>query len=388
VRALSVKAEEASRIAGGDLAVEVHVLSDEDVLGRAMTRMVDALHDMTDEVSRLAEKAVAGDLQARDDAERFQHDYARIVRGVNETLDAVVGPMREAAAVLDRVAARDLTGRVTGDYRGDHARIAESLNTALDILDQSLGRVAFSAATVAEGALEIRGQSDSLAQGASEQASAIESVSHSLHEVTSSASQSSDSAKQARQLTERVRSSAARGSEAIGKLGEALDEFRQTADVIKTIDGIAAQTNLLALNAAVEAARAGDAGRGFAVVAEAVRALALRSAEAARTTAEMFDRAVKTAEVGVSLNRGVLDGLDEISAHVGRVGEAMQEIASAADSQRHGVEAIAESIKSVETVTEEAATSSEISAKAAAELSAQSEEMRQLVALFRLSAGG
>ncbi|MGZ8493904.1 MAG: methyl-accepting chemotaxis protein, partial [Gemmatirosa sp.] len=147
------------------------------------------------------------------------------------------------------------------------------------------------------------------------------------------------------------------------------------------------QTNLLALNAAVEAARAGDAGRGFAVVAEEVRALALRSAEAARNTGALIEESVRNADEGVTLNAEVLHHLQRINTDVTKVSEVMAEIAAASEQQDQGVGQINGGLEAMNTVTQQVAANAEQSSSAAIELSSQSEAMRELVATFQLSEG-
>jgi methyl-accepting chemotaxis protein len=161
-----------------------------------------------------------------------------------------------------------------------------------------------------------------------------------------------------------------------------------TAKIVKTIDEIAFQTNLLALNAAVEAARAGDAGKGFAVVADEVRNLAMRSADAARSTASLIEESVRNAISGVTLNREVLDKLAQIHAQVNKVSAVMSEIATACKHESRGIEQISKSMDQINAVTQQAAASAEKSAATAQQLSAQSQVMLETVATFKLSDSG
>jgi methyl-accepting chemotaxis protein len=175
------------------------------------------------------------------------------------------------------------------------------------------------------------------------------------------------------------------------RLSEAMDKIKassdETAKIVKTIDEIAFQTNLLALNAAVEAARAGDAGKGFAVVAEEVRNLAMRSAEAAKSTSQLIEESVANAEGGVTLNHEVMEHLEEISKQVVRVSEVMDEVAAATDQQSQGIDQVNVAVEQMNQVTQQTAANAEESSSASEELTSQAEEMRNLVAQYKLSQG-
>jgi methyl-accepting chemotaxis protein len=348
------------------------------------------IRSLTAEIARLTEAAAAGDLAMRGDASAFHGAFRDVVAGMNATLDAVVEPVHAATAALERLAARDVTARVAGSYRGDHARIKEAVNTAAKTLDDALSEVSLSTEQVAAASDQISRGSHALAEGASEQASALEEVSSSLQELSSMAQQNTGNAKEAQSLAEGARGSASQGvarmralSDAVGKIKGSSDA---TARIVRTIDEIAFQTNLLALNAAVEAARAGDAGKGFAVVAEEVRSLAMRSAEAARQTAELIQESVVAAESGVALNAEVLAQLDDIATQVNRVGEVMGEIAAASEQQSVGVRQINAAVEQMNGVTQQVAANSEESASAAEELTSQSEHVRELLGTFALTA--
>ena len=173
--------------------------------------------------------------------------------------------------VLEKVANKDMSARVNGDYKGDYARIKESINSAVENLDKALQQVAIGAQQVASASVQVSTGGQALSQGASEQASSLEEVSSSLQEMSSMTKQNVLNARDAKGVSEQARESADKGVESMSRMSSAINRIKSSSDstakIVKTIDEIAFQTNLLALNAAVEAARAGDAGRGFAVVA-------------------------------------------------------------------------------------------------------------------------
>ena len=380
----------AQRLAEGDIAIAVRPRGDHDALSHSFQGMVDALGGLVREVQGLIAAARDGDLGRRGDAARYRGAFHELVRGVNETLDAVTAPVHEAADVLERVASRDLRARVLGDYRGEHAKIKRALNAALDQLGEALLDVAMAAEQVAAGSGQVSAGSQQLAQGAAEQASSLEEVSSNLQEMGAMTRQTAHGADDAKRLSEGARDSAARGAQSMERLAQATERITNasasTARIVKTIDEIAFQTNLLALNAAVEAARAGDAGRGFAVVAEEVRNLAMRSAEAAKSTASLIEESIRNADQGAAINREVMASFGGIAEQVNKVSGAMGEIAAAAEQQSLGIQQLATAVEQMNTVTQQTAASAEESATASEELSGQSEKLKELVGHFQLTA--
>ncbi|GLC25333.1 methyl-accepting chemotaxis protein [Roseisolibacter agri] len=349
-----------------------------------------ALNATIAQTNMVVAAARAGDLSARAETDGMQGAYAELAGGLNATLEAVVAPMRESTAVLERVAARDLSLRVRGDYVGDHARVKVALNAALDALTEALSEVRVASEQVASASGQIAGGSQSLAEGASEQAASLEEVAASVTELAAMAERTAGNAQEADTLARQTQDGAGQGAARMRELAAALGAIEQssaqTARIVKTIDEIAFQTNLLALNAAVEAARAGDAGRGFAVVAEEVRALALRSAEAARNTGALIEESVQRVLGGVALGERAAAEFDEVSRRVARTSTVVAEIAAAAGQQTDGIRQITDAVNGMNTVTQQTAASAEESASAATELAAQAERMQEVVGAFQLEA--
>ena len=375
-------------LAAGDVSVEPRRIDEQDEIGPALETMVATLRLLTAEAGTVVQAARDGRLDARGNAGRFQGAYRSLVEGLNDTLDAVVVPMDEAARVLDQVARKNLEVRMEGTYRGDLNRIKVALNTALDDLEDAFGQVAGAAEQIAMAAEQVSSGSQALARGASDQAGTLEEVSSSLQELSGMSARNSQGASDASTLTASVDSTAQRGADNIVGLGEAMDRMKASADatarIVRTIDEIAFQTNLLALNAAVEAARAGDAGNGFAVVAEEVRALARRSSDAARDTAGLIDQSLASAEGGVSTSRLVARDLEEIRTGIQEVRQVSNAIAVSSDHQSAGVKEITRAVEQVNHITQDTAASAEESASAAQELASQAEMMRALVGEFRV----
>ncbi len=382
----------ADKVAAGDMNIALTPKSEHDALSEAFCTVARVNAALLAELGRITRSAADGNLADRAEASRFTGGYRELVEGVNHTLDAVIAPVNEASDVLDRLAARDLRARVIGEYRGDHARIKNALNKAAENLDTALAEVHATSEQVTSASRQIGEGSQSLAMRASEQAEALDKISHSVEELSGMTRRNADNAQEVTALTQAARTSAEHGGESMARLSTAIGRIKASSDatakIVKTIDEIAFQTNLLALNAAVEAARAGDAGKGFAVVADEVRNLAMRSAEAAKSTSALIEEAVQNADGGVSINKEVLVQLSDITARVTQVGDVMRQIASASAQQLKGTEEISASVKQMNSVTQEVAARSEESASAAEELGGQAEGLREMVSNFELTTKG
>ena len=341
-------------------------------------------------VSRLRRQLAAA---AAGDATTAVGDFGRIARLVHATRagadgDAIARLARELGGVVERLAQRDLTARLTGRYDGDAQRLAESFNRAVATLETAFQDVTRATEQVSVASQEIGAGSGNLAQLASRQAGTLEEVGASLQETSSVARQNAANAAEARALAEGARHAVSDGVAGMRRLTEVVERIKQSSDktirIVKTIDEIAFQTNLLALNAAVEAARAGDAGRGFAVVAEEVRSLALRAAESARTTSGLIEEAARHTAQGVVETRTVAGQLADVDGRAAKVVAVMAEIAAASEQQTQSVAQINVAVEQLNGVTQQAAANAEESASAAAVLASQAQTVRTLVDSFTL----
>lgn len=229
----------------------------------------------------------------------------------------------------------------------------------------------------------VASSSQGLADGASQQAAALEETTSVLEEISSMTQRNAETAAQATTLSTEAQRVSEAGNGVMRQMSEAIGAIQksagQTAKIIKVIDEIAFQTNLLALNAAVEAARAGDSGKGFAVVAEEVRRLAKRSAEAAKNTADLIEESVNNAKNGVVLNTEVAQKLSDINSVAVKVNALVSEIASSSKEQSQGISQVNKAIAEMDKVTQSNAASAEESATASNELADQADKVASVV---------
>jgi methyl-accepting chemotaxis protein len=248
------------------------------------------------------------------------------------------------------------------------------------------------ASQVSSAASQVATASQQLAEGSSEQAASLEETSSSLEEMASMTKTNADNASQADHLMKEAVGVVARANTAMDELSRAMERITgtsdQTAKIVKTIDEIAFQTNLLALNAAVEAARAGEAGAGFAVVAEEVRNLAMRAAEAAKSTSALIQESIKNIKTGSDLVHTTDQAFGEVATSSAKVAELVGEIAAASAEQAQGIEQVNKAAVEMDKVTQQNAANAEESASASEELSAQAQTMQGFVEDMARMVGG
>jgi methyl-accepting chemotaxis protein len=258
--------------------------------------------------------------------------------------------------------------------------ISRRLRDTNRALNASTGIVQENAATVASS-------SQTLADGSSSQAASLEETSASLEELSSMTKRNAESAEQAKQAATQARTSADTGVEHMTAMAAAMSTIKASSDdiakIIKTIDEIAFQTNILALNAAIEAARAGEAGLGFAVVAEEVRALAQRSATAAKETAAKIEDSVAKSQQGAQISSEVANSFETIQQQIRHLDALVGEIATASREQTQGIAQVTTAVSQMDQITQSNAATAEETAAASQELNTQATALSEAVASLR-----
>jgi methyl-accepting chemotaxis protein len=236
---------------------------------------------------------------------------------------------------------------------------------------------------IASASLQVASASQGVAQGSQEQAAAIQQSSSSLEILSASTKQNAEHTRVVAALVRESKQLIDKAAEGTVTMDAAMRDIKaasdQTSKINKTIDEIAFQTNLLALNAAVEAARAGEAGKGFAVVAEEVRNLAMRAAEAAKSTGSLIEENVNRVAGGVQIVEGLKATLTNATDSSAKMAQLVSEVAAASDEQSAGIEQINTAVNQMNMVTQKNAGNAEESASASEEMNGQAESLREAV---------
>ena len=299
-------------------------------------------------------------------------------------------PLTRALSVAEAVAAGDVSTKILSVAADETGRLLSALKKMNDNLNRIVGRVRSGAETIATASAEIAAGNRSLSDRTEQQAASLEETASSMEELTATVRQNADNARQANQLAAAASEVAVKGgdvvSQVVATMASINDSSRKVVDIIAVIDGIAFQTNILALNAAVEAARAGEQGRGFAVVASEVRALAQRSAGAAREIKTLIDDSVEKVGSGTKLVDSAGETMQEVVASVGKVRDIIEEIASASAEQTAGIEQIHQAVTQMDQTTQQNAALVEQASAASEALRDQAVQLTNAVSIFKLGA--
>jgi methyl-accepting chemotaxis protein len=410
------QASVANEISNGNLNVNITPRSDKDILSISLGKVASVIKNLVVDLNELTGAALAGELGKRADASKYQGRYSEIVQGFNKTLDAVILPINEGSAALSEMSRGDLTVRITGNYKGEHQLLKNSINDLGNSLCQLIKEVYDSVNASASASTEISSSTEEMASGASEQSSqtneaatAVEQMAKTILETTRNASAAAENAKHAGEMADeggkvveetvagmnKIADVVSKSADTVKKLGKNSD---QIGEIIQVIDDIADQTNLLALNAAIEAARAGEQGRGFAVVADEVRKLAERTTKATKEIAVMIKQIqMDTSEAVDSIGKGT-DEVAKGKILAGKAGESLKQIihanirvvdeinqvATASEEQSSTAEQISKSVESISNVTNETTMAIQQVAKSAEDLNRLTDNLQTLINRFKI----
>jgi len=297
--------------------------------------------------------------------------------------------VQEALATgLDLLAKGDLTHRIEIKFPAEYELLRRDFNKAMDELSSVLGVVAQSTGGVHTGAGEISQASNDLSRRTEQQAASLEETAAAMDQITTTVRESAENAARANKVVVQTRQEAEHSGEIVGRAIEAMGGIERASteisEIISVIDGIAFQTNLLALNAGVEAARAGDAGKGFAVVASEVRALAQRSADAAKDVKSRITASSEQVDAGVALVSETGAALKRIIASIGEVDGLVADIATSAEQQASGLQQVNTAVAEMDGVTQQNAAMVEEATAASRSLAAEADQLATQIGRFQL----
>ena len=370
-----------NRLAHGDLDVAIPAVGRKDEIGE-MASAVLTFRDNAIENRRLADEAAATRAAADQEREAVEAERARRQQ---ESMHAV-NALGEALAELSK---GNLTYRITTDITGNAKPLKDDFNAAADKLENAVAVIVDRASAIGSAAQQISQASDDLSRRTEQQAASLEETAAAVEQITATVSRSAEGAVEAGMMVRTSQDYANQGGavveRAVQAMGQIEDSSNQISAIIGVIDEIAFQTNLLALNAGVEAARAGDAGRGFAVVASEVRALAQRSAEAAKEIKALINASTTQVGQGVNLVNETGEALRRIADQIQQLTHIAVQIESSSKEQATGLAEVNVAVSQMDQVTQQNAAMVEESTAAARSLAQDAMELDRLTHQFQIS---
>ena len=406
---------------------------DKAVSTQALKNIQVTLKEISQEINSLINAAIDGNLEYKIILDNYSGEWKSTMSGLNTFIKQVVIPIKETQNALNQFAKGNFEHRITNEYKGEFNNIKQTVNFTAETIGSYISEISSilnamanknfdveierkylgdfeeirtsvhlivknlniltrdtisSAEQVSVGAKQIADTSISLAEGATQQAQAVNKLNHIIKGMSKQINENSEDSNKANQLAIETRENAFKGNERMHNMLIAMEEINTASssisNIIKVIDDIAFQTNILALNAAVEAARAGEHGKGFAVVAEEVRSLAARSQQAARETTELIESSVSKVEEGSKIANQTSDALVAIVEQIESISSLIDSYAKSSLEQENLLNEVIQAIDQIYNVTQVNTATSEESAAASQELASQAEVFYTSVADFKL----
>jgi len=370
------------RLAGGDNTVDVPALGWKDEVGE-MAAAVGAFRDAAIEKLRL-ESLTAEQAHEAETARRL-YEESQAATAENQRL--VVAALADA---LRRLSEGDLSHRLGRPFPPEYESLRADFNKAIDGLDRMIGVITGVTSNIRAGAADISQAADDLSRRTEQQAASLEETAAALDQITATVRSTAEGAGRATQAVSAARAEASQFEKVVADAIAAMERIERSAgeigQIIGVIDEIAFQTNLLALNAGVEAARAGDSGKGFAVVAQEVRALAQRSAEAARDIKSLITASTGQVETGVALVGRAGEALERIASQVAEIDAVVLSISASAQQEAAGLAEVNVAVGQMDHTTQQNAAMVEQTTAASHSLAREMSQLQDLIGRFRTAA--
>jgi methyl-accepting chemotaxis protein len=415
---LNVAANFVDRVSQGDIPQPIvdTYNGDFNLIKNNLNTMAASLRGLISEATLLSKAAVEGRLATRGDARKFKGAYQEIVQGVNDTLDAVIGPLNVAANFVDRVSKGDIPQPITETYNGDFNLIKNNLNSMAANLRNFAIQTREAAANTTSATSEILAAVSQHTVSANEQSASVSETSTTVDELRASAEQTARKAGEVAQESKGAVAISTTGSQSVEAIMTGMQEIRekvqaiaqdilalseqtqQIGEITATVNDIADQSNMLALNATIEAAKAGEQGKGFAVVAAEVRNLAEQSKQATAKVRSILgdiqkatnaavlatEQGTKGVEAGVVLAKQAGGVINQLSETIREAAQAAQQIAASAHQQSVGMEQIAQAMKNINQATTQFVSGARQSQAAAENLNEMARELKTTVEFYKV----
>ncbi|MDE2318675.1 MAG: HAMP domain-containing protein [Rhodospirillales bacterium] len=368
------------RLAEGDLDAEIPDTSRHDEIG-GMARAVQIFREAGLEKIRLENDMEAARRRAEEDRRHREMEREAAAREQENVVSSL-------AIGLEKLAEGDLVFRLNTPFNTDYEKLRGDFNNAMERLHQAMKVIMGNASNIRAGTGEIAAAADDLSRRTEQQAASLEETAAALDEITATVRRTAEGASHAHDVVTSAQTDAERSGvvvrDAVAAMSGIETSSQQISNIIGVIDEIAFQTNLLALNAGVEAARAGDAGRGFAVVASEVRALAQRSADAAKEIKSLISASTRQVVSGVDLVGQTGTALARIVSQIGEISSVVRQIAASAQEQATGLHQVNAAVNQMDQVTQQNAAMVEESTAACHNLAQETEKLASLTSRFQI----